>query len=55
MKVDVILFDQCYFVAFLKRKEISFICVRKVQQLLPVTLKLYLDFSVELEMRKLLV
>lgn len=43
------------FFAFLKRKEIFLICVRKVQQLLPVTLKLYSDFSVELERRKLLV
>lgn len=36
-------------------RSIFFICVRKVQQLLPVTLKLYSDFSVELERRKLLV
>lgn len=54
-KVDIILFWSMLFFAFLKRKEIFFICVRKVQQLLPVTLKLYSDFSVELERRKLLV
>lgn len=42
---------------FLEGKRSFFICVcvRKVQQLLPVTLKLYSDFSVELERRKLLV
>lgn len=54
-KVDIILFWSMLFFTFLKRKEIFFICVRKVQQLLPVTLKLYSDFSVELERRKLLV
>lgn len=54
-KVDIILFWSMLFFAFLKRKEIFFICVRKVQQLLPETLKLYSDFSVELERRKLLV
>lgn len=56
-KVDIILFDQCYFLLFLEGKRSFFICVcvRKKQQLLPVTLKLYSDFSVELERRKLLV
>lgn len=54
-KVDIILFWSMLFFTFLKRKEIFFICVRKVQQLLPVTLNLYSDFSVELERRKLLV
>lgn len=54
-KVDIILFRSMLFFAFLKRKEIFFICVRKMQQLLLVTFKLYSDFSVELERRKLLV